>query len=264
MAQVLGRKEDVARYAELLDKTFQAYRRQFCDEKTGVVGSGSQACQAFGLYSGLVWSEMSGPAMDRLVEDIREKHQGHLSTGILGTKYVLDELSRGQHADIAYGIANQRDFPGWGWMLENGATTLWEHWAGSDNTYSNNHPMFGSISQWFFNWLGGIQPSSDAVGFDKIWIKPQAVGDLQWVKAGYQSVRGPVLSEWKKEQGKFTLRVKVPVGATAMVQVPAKDAGGVTEGGKPARQAEGVELLGLDHGAAVFSVGAGSYEFVSE
>jgi len=263
MARTLGRADDAKTFDELAGKIRDVYQKSLLDPKTGVAGPGSQACQALALYTGMVPEAVRPLALDRLLEDIRDKHHGHLSTGILGTKVILDALSNNNHAAVAYEIANQADFPGWGWMLENGATTLWEHWAGSDNTFSNNHPMFGSVSQWFFNCLGGIRPAADAVGFDKIVIAPQPVGDLQWVKCSYQSARGPVVCEWKKSDGVLELRVAVPVGATATVVVPAKDATGVTEGGKPAAQTEGVHFLRHEPGAAVYAVGAGSYVFVS-
>ena len=263
LARILGRAEDVQHFSELAGHIRQAYQKEFLDVKTGVTGPGTQASQAFALYSGLLPEAVRPLAVERLVEDIRGKHKGHLSTGIFGTKFVLDALSTNDNAALAYDVANQPDFPGWAWMLDNGATTLWEHWAGSDNTYSNNHPMFGSISQWFFNCLGGIRPAADAVGFDKILIAPQPVGDLQWVKATYQSASGPVTSEWKKSEKQFALHVVVPVGATATIYVPAKDAASVTEGGKPAGQAEGVSFLRNERGAAVFAVAGGTYDFVS-
>jgi alpha-L-rhamnosidase len=263
MAGVLGRKDDQTRFEELAGRIRKAYQLKFLDVTTGVAGPGSQASQAFALYFGLVPEAAKPLVLARLLEDIRDKHKGHLSTGIFGTKFMLEVLTNEGQAAVAYDIVNQPDMPGWGWMLKNGATTLWEHWAGSDNTYSNNHPMFGSVSQWFFNALGGIRPAPDAAGFDKILIAPQPVGDLTWVKSAYQSARGPVKSEWKKAGGKLELHVEVPVGATATVLVPAKDEAGVTEGGKPASQAEGVRFLRFERGAAVFAVGAGNYDFVS-
>ena len=85
-------------------------------------------------------------------------------------------------------------------MLENGATTLWEHWDFSDNTYSHNHPMFGSVSEWFYKWLAGIQADPAAIGFDKITIRPQITSDVNWVKASYNSIHGKITSEWKREK----------------------------------------------------------------
>ena len=263
MARTLGRADDATRFDELAGKIRLAYQTKLLDPKTGVAGPGSQACQAVALDTGLVPEAVRSLALAVLLDDVRAKRQGHLSTGILGTKVLLDVLSNNGSAAVAYDIVNQPDFPGWGWMLENGATTLWEHWAGSDNTFSNNHPMFGSVSQWFFNCLGGIRPAADAVGFDRIVIAPQTPGDLQWVKATYQSARGPVTCDWKKAAGMLEMRVAVPVGATATVWVPATAAAAVSEGGKPAGEAEGVKFLRMEGGAAVFAVGAGSYAFVS-
>lgn len=263
MAHTLGRTQDEVRLTELVEKIRVAYQRAFFDDKTGVVGPGSQAIQAAALYSGLVPEAGRLQALNVLVDDIRHKHQGHLSTGIFGTKFMLDVLSNNGRADVAYGVVNQPDFPGWGWMLEKGATTLWENWAGSDNTYSNNHPMFGSVSQWFFNGPGGIRPAGDAVGFDKIIIAPKIVGDLRWAQASYPSVRGRVSCAWKMSGGQFHMGVVIPVGARATVLVPAKDIDSVTEGGVPASRAEGLEFLRMDGGAAVFVAGPGAYVFVS-
>ena len=148
-------------------------------------------------------------------------------------------------------------------MLENGATTLWEHWEFSDNTFSHNHPMFGSVSEWFYKALAGINPAPDAVGFDKIIIQPQPVGDLKWVKASYDSVHGRIVSEWRQEPGKFNLRVRVPVGATATIFLPAEDGARLTEGGKPLDRVAGVQLLRTESGKAVIAVGSGEYEFAS-
>ncbi len=177
---------------------------------------------------------------------------------------MLQALADLGRADVAFTMVNQPTFPGWGHMLENGATTLWEHWEFSDNTYSHNHPMFGSVSEWFYRVLGGINPAPDAVGFDKIIIRPQPVGDLKWVKASYDSVHGKVVSEWSREADKFKLRVQVPVGAEATLFLPAKDTTRVTEGDRPVEGAAGVKLLRRDNGNAVLTVGAGEYEFESE
>lgn len=264
MAHVLKRGDDAAYFGALSEKIRQAYRKNFLDEKTGVAALGSQTCQATALYSGLVPDPVRPLAMERLLEDIRHKHNGHLTTGIFGTKYMLDMLSANGRADTAWQIASQPDMPGWAWMLQNGATTLWEHWAGSDNTFSNNHPMFGSVSQWFFQWIGCIRPAPDAVGFNKILIAPQAVGDLSWAKTTYQSVRGPVSCQWKKDGGNFDLNISIPVGATAEVSIPARGAESVKEGGHAASSAAAVKFLRMDGNAAVFSVGSGSYKFSSE
>jgi alpha-L-rhamnosidase len=172
-------------------------------------------------------------------------------------------LSREGRADLAYAIVTQPDFPGWGWMLKNGATTLWEHWEFSDNTFSHNHPMFGSVSEWFYKALAGIQLAPDCAGCDKLILAPQPVGDLTWVKASHDTVRGKIISEWRKENGRFQWRVRVPAGASATAFVPAASAAQLTESGKPLEQAAGVRFLRMENGKAVLALGSGDYLFVS-
>jgi alpha-L-rhamnosidase len=148
-------------------------------------------------------------------------------------------------------------------MLDRGASTLWEHWEFSDNTYSHNHPMFGSVSEWLFAWLAGIQPAPDAVGFDRVFIRPQPVGDLTWAKGRVLTVRGDVRSEWRQENGKFVLDVTIPPNATAAVYIPGENPPAVEESGRPAAQAEGVTFVRTEHGAAVFEIGSGRYSFAA-
>jgi alpha-L-rhamnosidase len=121
--------------------------------------------------------------------------------------------------------------------------------------------MFGSVSEWFFKGIAGIQPDPQAEGFNRIVIRPNPVGDLTWARATYQSVRGPIQSDWRKEAGTLTLRVSLPPNTTATVYVPSTDPNRVTEGGRSASQAPGVRLLRSDQGASVFQVGSGEYEF---
>ena len=148
-------------------------------------------------------------------------------------------------------------------MLDNGATTLWEHWEGGNNIYSRNHPMFGTISQWFYQWLGGIQPAPDAVGFDRVVIRPQTPKNLNWVRCHYNSVHGLIVSNWQRKGRQLKMDVAIPPNTTATVYIPAKDAAAVTESGTPATKAEGVQFLRQEGAVAVFAIGSGEYHFLS-
>ena len=263
IARVLGKKSDAQRYAAKAEEIKETFQETFLDEKTGRFGRGTQACQAFALHHDLVPSHMRDDALEVLVDEI-EKHDGHLRTGIFGTRYLLLTLSEMGRTDLAFKIASQRTFPGWGYMLERGATTLWEHWAFSDNTFSHNHPMFGSISEWFYRYLAGIRPAPEAVGFDRIIIDPRPVEGLQWVRATYASIRGPVVSEWRKlDEGRFSLKTSIPPNATGQICVPAESANSVKEGRREATDAPGLEFVGMRDGRAVFEAGSGEYEFLS-
>jgi alpha-L-rhamnosidase len=222
MAGILGVKDDSEKYEALSEKIKSAYNDNFFDAGSGICAPGTQSSQSFALFSDILPEDKRLAAMKYLLDDI-SKHDNHLTTGIFGTRYMLELLSQEGFNQTAYDIVNQKTFPGWGHMLENGATTLWEHWKFSDNTYSHNHPMFGSVSQWFYNWLGGIQPHPDAVGFDRIIIRPQIPDDLQWVNCSYNSVRGRITSNWRKTGDSLIMDIEIPVSTTATVYLPYKN-----------------------------------------
>lgn len=262
IAGLLGRTADAEQYGRLAAEIRGAFNARFLKPGTGRYDIATQACQAVSLGFDLVPPEERSAAVEVLVRDVLDGHKGHLTTGIFGTKYLLTTLSDAGRTDVAYTVVDQKEFPGWRYMLEHGATTLWEHWAFSDNTYSHNHPMFGSVSEWFFKGLAGIQPDPDAHGFDRILIRPHPVKDLSWVRASYNSARGLVRSEWRREGEALRLEVEVPVGCTAAVYVPARGGAAVEEGGRPAAEAPGVCSLRNEGEAAVYQVGSGSYRFV--
>ncbi len=140
-------------------------------------------------------------------------------------------------------------------MLSKGATTLWETWKYPDNAPSQNHPMFGSIDEWFYRSLLGINPAAPA--FEKIQIKPQPAGDLVWAKGSYSSVKGLIGSDWRLEDGKFSLTVIIPANTTAEVWIKTREGSAVTESGQVIRPSR------FENGYAVVEVGSGTYHFVS-
>jgi alpha-L-rhamnosidase len=193
----------------------------------------------------------------RLEENIHQWN-GHLSTGFVGTPYLLEGLSRFGLADLSYTIVNQQDYAGWNTLITEGV--MKETWRGG---MAQMPSLGGSIGQWYYKVAAGIRPDPDGPGFRKIIIKPSIMGDLTWVKAHFDSPQGRIVSNWTREGEQLTMNVTIPANATATVHVPAKDAARVTEGGKAIGQAEGVKLLRMENGAAVFEVGSGCYVFVS-
>jgi alpha-L-rhamnosidase len=260
MATRLLLEDDAARFNELAAKIRKAYQAKCVNAETGKVGPGSQASQAIALYTHIVDDSARTKVLEYLLNDI-ELHRGHLTTGILGTKCMLEVLSQEGHADVAYRIATQTDFPSWGWMLKNGATTLWEHWEFSDNTFSHNHPMFGSISQWMIQWLGGIHPSAQATGFDQIIIAPQTPAGLNWVKSSYNSIRGKISSNWSRQGNQIKYEIEIPANSTAQITLPASSLQAITEAETPIQKAPGISHVSLAKGKATLTLGSGSYVF---
>ncbi|MHC4187433.1 MAG: family 78 glycoside hydrolase catalytic domain [Planctomycetota bacterium] len=262
IASVLDKPDRAKHYQELGQKIKEACLNNFFDSNTGIYKPGTQASQAFALHLDLLNPDQEKKAAEYLLKYITEQHEGRLSTGIFGTQYLLDELCSSGHGQTAYNIVNQKTFPGWGYMLDNGATTLWEHWQFSDNTFSHNHPMFGSVSGWFYKWLAGIQPAPDAEGFDKIIIRPTVIDDLHWVKCSYDSVRGTVVSNWQKQDGKLIFDIQIPVNTEALFYVPAVQGQTITESAQPAKKAPGVQFVKRQDNTAVYKIDSGTYHFV--
>jgi alpha-L-rhamnosidase len=261
LSEILGHSHDVARYNALAEEIKKAYTDNFVDPNTGVCDPDTQASQSFALFLDMLRQEQRPAALKVLLDDI-STHNGHLTTGIFGTRYMLDLLSQEGFGQTAYDIVNQRTYPGWGHMLENGATTLWEHWSFSDNTFSHNHPMFGSVSQWFYNWLSGIQMHPDAVGSDHIIIRPQIPNGLDWVQCTYDSVRGKISSNWRKTGGVITIDIEIPANAVATVYLPSSSTDQIMESNRPVDGARGVEFVRCENQSAIYNLQSGKYQFV--
>jgi alpha-L-rhamnosidase len=188
------------------------------------------------------------------------KNKGHLDTGMLGTYFLIQYLQEVGRSDLLYTVFNQDTYPSWGYMLSQGATTFWEQWNGY---YSQIHSCFTSPGGWLYQGLAGIRADETAPGFKKIIIMPEIVGDLKWVEAHYDSIHGRIVSNWRREGNKLNMDLTIPANTTATVRIPALDAASVTESGKPANLAEGVQCLRMDNHAAVYAIGSGTYRLQS-
>ena len=261
LARLIGRNDDAARCETMAAQSAAAWGTKFLEPATGKVGDGSQSAQAFALGFGATPPAARPLVFQKMLDGLAAPDGPRLSTGIFGTRFLMEELSRNGRSDVAYALAERKTFPSWGWMLENNATTLWEHWAKDANTYSHSHPMFGSISAWFFRWPGGIQAADDAVGFDRIAIRPQVVPSLKWVKCSHRSIRGLIESDWATTERGMSYAIVIPPNTTAVVELPSGADSKLTESDRPLTEAAGVELLPPAPGVQRLRVGSGRYRF---
>jgi alpha-L-rhamnosidase len=262
VAAILDKQDDHAKYASLAESIRRSFNQKFLNATTGLYAADSQTAQAMPLAFGIAPDQQRPLVEKQLVQSILgPRRRGHVSTGIIGTLYLFHALMQTGRDDLAYTMLTQEDYPGWLYMLNQGSTAVWEAWDGNVGNGSRNHPALGSAGLWLYQGLAGIRPA--APGFKQIIIKPAVVGKLTWVKASYHSIYGVIRSAWKRDGNRLTLDVTIPANTTATVFVPAADAATVTEGGKPAAQAEGVGFLRMDGPSAVFAVASGSYSFQS-
>lgn len=268
MAEALGREEGARRYRRLFREIKSAFNRSFV-KTDGRIEGATQAGYALALHFRLVPDALRPRVVKHMVEGI-QRYKEHLSTGIQSTHRLMLELVRNGHADLAWRLLATRTFPSWGYMIENGATTIWERWDGyvkgrgfqNPGMNSFNHWALGSVGEWMVRHILGIHPDERHPGYRRFTVHPRPGAGVTWARGSYFSIHGLIASDWKIEGGSYTLKVTVPVNTTAQVHVPGSRDGTVLEGGKPARQAEGVRFLRREAGSLVFEVVSGSYEFV--
>ena len=249
-ARLLGKTDDDAKYTALADSIRQTFNKTF-DKGDGIYANGSQTSLSCALYQGLVPPEERQKVVDQLAASVR-KTGYHIDTGILGAKYLFHALSDNGKQDMAWQVAVQPTYPSYAWWLKQGATTLWESWDGGS---SRNHIMYGDISGWYYQAIAGILPDPEKPGFRHIFIKPMPAGDLTWVKAHTDSVRGRIVSEWEKKGGKLNLHIVIPPGCSATVWVPSADPASVKE------TEAIIKSIRTENGAALFEIQSGSYSF---
>ena len=266
-ATLLGKSEDAQRFTDLAEKLKAAFNQKFFHADTGQYDNGSQTSCVLPLAFGLVPEGQRERVFNHLVSKITHETHGHIGTGLIGGQWLMRMLTAGGRADLAYTIATQKDYPSWGYMVNKGATTIWELWNGDTADpamNSGNHVMLvGDLGIWLYESLAGIKPDPEQPGFKHIIMRPEPVGDLRFVKASHRSPYGLIASEWQKQAGVFRWKVTIPANTTATVHVPASSADSVTENGNAAAQARGVKLVKIENGRPVFSIGSGNYTFES-
>jgi alpha-L-rhamnosidase len=184
-----------------------------------------QTLYAVFLYFDILPETDKKVALERLLKALDEAPAGHFTNGIFGLKYILEALSQNGYSNRVFEIVDSPEFPGWGFMVDQGATTLWETWQESDDIYSNCHGMFGSVSGWFYRWIGGIRPLDAYPGFKKFTIAPTVPNDLSYAKCSYESPLGMIVSNWEKTGKQYTFHITIPEGATASFELPFRNPG---------------------------------------
>jgi alpha-L-rhamnosidase len=267
IADAIGRPEDAAGYRGLHAKIRSAFADAFVTDD-GQVTSGSQTAYVLGLHMGLIPDDLREAAAARLVTAI-EAADWHLTTGFVGVGYLLPVLSSAGHTDAAYRLLTQRTLPSWRYMLDNGATTVWERWDGrtgedgfqAPQMNSFNHYSLGSVGEWLYRFVLGIDQEPGSAGFGRLLLRPHPGASLTWARGAYESVRGTVSTSWERSGGRFTFRAEIPPNVTASVRVPSSRGADVrdTAGNPPASVRNFPGAAGVEE--AVFSVGSGIHEF---
>jgi alpha-L-rhamnosidase len=256
IAGLVGKEEDRASYEELFGQIKQAFARRFVTADGIIVGD-TQTVYALALYFGLLTEETERKAARRLVQLIK-KNGNHLSTGFLGVGYLLPALSEIGEDQLAYTLLQQESYPSWLYSVKHGATTIWERWDGwtehggfqSPSMNSFNHYSLGSVGEWMFRYMAGLDTDPQQPGFKHIRFQPRPGGTLRYVRAHYESGYGRIEASWERDgQHGLTVKLSLPPNTTASVILPG-----------PAVQAQGQQGP-LEAGGIRYSIGSGAYTF---
>ncbi len=264
-AEIAGQPADVPAYKQLAAGMKKAFNDAFYHAKTRQYSNNTVTANILPLAFNLVPDGDGETIFQNIVSKTMNESKGHISTGVIGTQWLMRWLTLYGRADIAYRLASNRDYPSWGYMVANGATTIWELWNGNTanpSMNSQNHVMLlGDLLVWLYEDLAGIKTDPQNPGFKVLLMQPSFVDGLDHVRASYHSLHGWVRSEWQKEGNRLTWKITVPANTKAVISIPALSADAVTEKGRPAREAEGVKPVKMENGKAVFEIGSGEYSF---
>jgi hypothetical protein len=257
-AAALGHSEEADHYRQLAADIAQAFNARFLDAAGDTYGDGRQVTSVLPLAFGMVPAKNIAAVGEQLVDTILHKDDGHLDTGIFGTRYLMDALARVGRIDVAMTVLDRKSYPGFGYEISHGATSSWEQWLYSSAMETHDHAMFAGINASLYTRLGGIEPTGP--GYRSVAVVPQVPESLDQVSASIDTVRGTVASSWTRTGDRFELTDTVPVNSTATVGVPLFGHGsGSVRAPKDAVRLPGGGNTGQDR--AGYTVGSGRWHF---
>ncbi len=266
-AKLAGKERDITEYAALAAGIKGAFNNRFYNAKTKNYDNNTVTANLLPLTFGITPDSAREAVFNNIYNKIRIENHMHISTGVIGTQWLMRGLSAFGRSDIAYTLASNTSYPSWGYMVANGATTIWELWNGNTanpQMNSQNHVMLlGDLLTGYYEQVAGIRSDDSAVAFKKIIMKPETIDKLDSVNARHSSPYGRVSSNWKwsNARSQFNWYVQVPANSTALVYIPADTISDIKESGKPVLQSEDIRFLYRDGKYQILEIGSGDYHF---
>jgi len=275
IANILGNEKDYTFYSERAEAIKEAFNQEFLLRTYKYIKVGftdqaiSQTSNALPLYLNMVPENKKKSILNYLVDAITGHFDHHVDTGIVGTRYIFEVLTDNGYPEIAYRMITQKSFPGFGYMIREGATTLWERWEKleSGGMNSHNHIMLGSVDTWFYKTLAGIVALEP--GWNYIRIKPYIPKNMTNAAGSLKTIRGFISSSWEKTKNILKMNFEIPVGCVAEVWVPIKSKDAIVKEGETILWQNGeeskvvfdIDFKELKDDFVIFNIGSGQYEF---
>ncbi|HEU6447683.1 MAG TPA: family 78 glycoside hydrolase catalytic domain [Verrucomicrobiae bacterium] len=270
MARELNRDAEAKRFQAMFEKVRAAFQKEFLRED-GRLTVETQTAYLLALAFDLLPENLRARAAEHLVENIKSL-DWHLSTGFIGISHLNPQLTLAGRADVAYRLLLRDDYPSWLYPVKHGATTIWERWNGwtekdgffNPHMNSFNHYSLGSVGEWLFRHVAGIELDPEVSGFRKFILRPFIRAGLNFARANYRTMHGEISSDWKTNGDKLTWTVRIPANTSARVFIPSKPKKSVNENGAAIEKAEGIRVIGHDGEFLICEAVAGNYKFTSE
>jgi len=217
IARVLGKSEDEQKYSTQKEQLQQRIHEVYFNEATNTYGTGTQIDLAFPMLAGVVPDDKLKDVKQALYHETNEVRKGHFACGLVGLPVLTEWVVKNQAPDLMLSMMKKRDYPSYLYMIDNGATTTWEHW---DGARSRIHNCYNGTGSWFYQALGGITPVEDAPGYQKVRIEPQIPNGISWAKTWKETPYGKVAVNWKRNDKNVEMTVEIPVGMEAEFVFP--------------------------------------------
>jgi alpha-L-rhamnosidase len=269
LARELGREAEAKRFGSMFERVRAAFQKEYLREDGRLTVETQTAC-VLALAFDLLPEGARARAAERLVDHIRAL-DWHLSTGFIGISHLNPTLTRTGHGDVAYRLLLREDYPSWLYPVKHGATTIWERWNGwteeqgffNPQMNSFNHYSLGSVGEWLFRHVAGIDLDPEIPGFQRFVLRPLPGSGLDFARATYRTLHGEIGSEWKRAADRLAWSVRIPANTAARVYIPSEPGTAVTEGGEPVEKSDGLRVTGREGRFLVAEAESGGYTFES-
>jgi alpha-L-rhamnosidase len=220
MALILDKPDDARVFSERRTTLNSLIHRTFYCPENDVYGTGSQLDMCYPMSVGVVPEPLYNKVKEKMIELTATQYNGHIAVGLVGVPVLTDWAIRNNAADFMYSLLKQSDYPGYLYMLNNGATTTWEYWSGER---SRVHNCYNGIGNWFYEAVGGIRTDENYPGYERVRIHPQIFEGVSWAKTTKETPYGTIVVNWERKNGVQNMYISLPVGVQATVTVPGRE-----------------------------------------
>jgi alpha-L-rhamnosidase len=265
-AKISGHKEDILYYTKEAKMIYESFNRKFFNKEQVYYANNTTTANVLALAFNLVPENLRTAVFNHVIDKTMNEGKGHITTGLIGIQQLMRTLTNNGRPDIAYLLATTTSYPSWGYMLTQGATTIWELWNGNtaapEMNSANHVMMIGDLLTWYYEDLAAIKAATPA--FKIIEMKPLIAPELEFVNASYRCPLGQIVSNLSRDKNGFNWQIEIPANSRAVVYIPEKSVAKIKESGKSVNSVKEIKIIGKKGDYTVVEIGSGKYLFTAQ